>query len=219
MTAIDALPAILAIGLVGVLGYGIGALSSGYLVGKLYRRVDLRRVGSGSTGATNTWRALGPGAGLLVAGLDILKGAVAVWVAILLVPVDGDVGMLAQAVAAVGAIVGHCWPAFLEGRGGRGVAPALGAFMVIASPAWIASVAAFVLAVAVTRMISVGSLAAAAGALVGYVLLARLGVMPFHWAALSFLVAATTIIVWRHRPNIDRILRGAEPRVGEAPKS
>ncbi|MGH2500401.1 MAG: glycerol-3-phosphate acyltransferase, partial [Candidatus Limnocylindria bacterium] len=115
-------------------------------------------------------------------------------------------------------VVGHCWPAFLEGRGGRGVAPAFGGFLVIASPAWIASILAFVLAVAVTRMISVGSLAAAAGAFVGYWAFAAVGLIPFHWAALSFLVASTAIIVWRHRPNIDRILRGAEPRVGEAPK-
>lgn len=218
MSALEAIPAVIAIALVAGIGYGIGSLSSGYLVAKLYRRVDLRRVGSGSTGATNTWRALGPGAGLLVAGLDILKGAVAVWAAILIVPVNGDAQMLAQAVAAVGAVVGHCWPAFLEGRGGRGVAPGLGAFIVIASPAWIASIVAFVLAVAVTRMISVGSLAAALGALVGYGLFVGLGLMPFHWAALSFLVATSAIIVWRHRPNIDRILRGAEPRVGQAPK-
>ena len=65
----------------GAVGYLIGSLSSGYLVGKLYRNVDLRSLGSGSTGATNTFRNLGPGAGVLVALLDVLKGALAVWIA------------------------------------------------------------------------------------------------------------------------------------------
>ena len=66
---------LLALAIVAIVGYGIGSISSGYLVGKMYRNVDLRTVGSGSTGATNTFRTLGRGAGLLVAVFDILKGA------------------------------------------------------------------------------------------------------------------------------------------------
>ena len=196
----------------GLAGYGIGSVSSGYLVGKVYRNVDLRTVGSGSTGAANTLRALGPGAAILVLTFDILKGAVAVGVASLLVS-EADARPVAQACAAVAAIVGHCWPAFLAGRGGRGVATAFGAFLFIASPAWLASIAAFTLAIALTRMVSVGSLAAAAGAIAGYLLFTVAGVMSFHPAALAFLLAATAIVTWRHRPNIARILRGAEPRL------
>ncbi|MGH2500245.1 MAG: glycerol-3-phosphate acyltransferase, partial [Candidatus Limnocylindria bacterium] len=147
--------------LAGAAGYAIGSFSSGYVVGKLYRNVDLRRTGSGSTGATNTFRLFGLGAALLVGALDILKGALAVLVATVAVG-DPQWRIVAQACAAVGAVVGHCWPAFLEGRGGRGVATGFGAFLFIASPAWLASVAAFALALALTRMVSVGSLAAAA---------------------------------------------------------
>lgn len=203
----------------GIAGYAIGSISSGYLVGKLYRNVDLRRVGSGSTGSTNTARTLGLGAGLVVAVLDILKGAVAVWAVALLVPTsvapDSDLPRVAQATAAVAAVAGHCWPAFLAGRGGRGVATALGAFMAIATPAWVAAVAAFVVAVALTRMVSVGSLASVAGAFVGYAAFVATGVIPFQAAALGFIVGASAIIVWRHRPNIERIVRGVEPRVGQ----
>lgn len=193
--------------------YLIGSISSGYVVGKIYRNVDLRRVGSGSTGATNTFRTMGPGAGILVMVLDIAKGAAAVLLAGVAMPYGGEVVAVAQAVAAVGAVVGHCWPALLEGRGGRGVATAFGAFMFIATPAWLAAVVAFLLALALTRIVSVGSLASVGGAIAGYLLLAATGVLAFQPATLAFILVAGTIIVWRHRPNIERLMRGAEPRI------
>jgi glycerol-3-phosphate acyltransferase PlsY len=212
MTSDLVMPIVL-IAVIGGLSYAVGSLSSGYLVGKLYRNVDLRRVGSGSTGATNTFRNLGPGAGVLVALLDILKGATAVWIARQIV-LDGS-GYLpvAETTAAIGAVVGHCWPAFTEGRGGRGVATAFGGFMFIATTAWAAAVIAFVLAIVFTRIVSVASLASVAGALGGYLLLTWTGYAHFHPATLVFVLVAGGIIVWRHRPNIERIMRGAEPRV------
>ncbi len=199
----------------GVIGYGIGSISSGYLVGKLYRNVDLRKVGSGSTGATNTFRTLGLGAGLLVAILDILKGAGSVWIAMALVPSVGDDRIYATALAAVAAVAGHCWPAFLEGRGGRGVATGFGALLFIATPAWLGAVVGFMLALAITRMVSVGSLAAVAGALVGYIVFVFAGYLSFHWAVLGFILIAGAIVTFRHRANIARILRGSEPRLGQ----
>ncbi len=202
--------------LCGVIGYGIGSISSGYLVGKLYRNVDLRNVGSGSTGATNTFRTLGLGAALLVAVLDILKGAASVWIATVLVSGPGDQRSIAAALAAIAAVAGHCWPAFLEGRGGRGVATGFGALLFIATPAWLLAVVAFMLALAVTRMVSVGSLAAVAGAVVGYGLFAVTGYLSFHWAVLGFILIAGGIVVFRHRANIDRIARGKEPRLGQS---
>lgn len=214
MTGSETSVVVLAIlGLIAVASYGIGSISSGYVVGKIYRNVDLRRVGSGSTGATNTFRTLGPGAGLLVALFDIAKGALAVWVARLLIPSPPDLLTLAQALAAVCAVIGHCWPAFLEGRGGRGVATAFGALAFIATPVWVAAVLSFVLALAVTRIVSVASLSAVAGGVGGYVLLSALGMTPFHPATLAFALVTGAIIVWRHRPNIERIARGAEPRI------
>jgi len=199
----------------GVIGYAIGSISSGYLVGKLYRNVDLRKVGSGSTGATNTFRTLGLGAGLLVAILDILKGAGSVWIAMALVPSAGDERIFATALAAVAAVAGHCWPAFLEGRGGRGVATGFGALLFIATPAWLGAVVAFMLALAITRMVSAGSLAAVAGALVGYIVFVFAGYLSFHWAVLGFILVAGAIVTFRHRANIARILRGSEPRLGQ----
>jgi glycerol-3-phosphate acyltransferase PlsY len=199
----------------GVIGYGIGSISSGYIVGRMYRNVDLRKVGSGSTGATNTFRALGLGAALLVAILDILKGAGSVWIASAIVTGTADERTIATAVAAVAAVAGHCWPAFLEGRGGRGVATGFGALLFIATPAWLGAVVAFMLALAVTRMVSVSSLASVAGALVGYVIFIFAGYLSFHWAVLGFILIAGSIVIIRHRANIARILRGNEPRLGQ----
>lgn len=199
----------------GVIGYGIGSISSGYIVGRLYRNVDLRTVGSGSTGATNTFRTLGLGAALLVAILDILKGAGAVWIASAIVTGSSDERTVATAVAAVAAVAGHCWPAFLEGRGGRGVATGFGALLFIATPAWLGAVVAFMLALAFTRMVSVSSLASVAGALLGYIVFVFAGYLSFHWAVLGFILIAGAIVTVRHRANIARILRGNEPRLGQ----
>ena len=208
---------LLGLAIVALVGYGIGSISSGYLVGKIYRNVDLRTVGSGSTGATNTFRTLGRGAGLLVAVFDILKGALAVLFAQLLFTVDGDVRHVAEALAAVAAVAGHCWPPLLQGRGGRGVATGFGALLFVATPAWATAVAFFAIALALTRMVSVGSLASVVGALLGYLLFTWTGWLSFSWATLAFILVGGCIVYVRHLPNIQRILRGAEPRIGARP--
>jgi glycerol-3-phosphate acyltransferase PlsY len=208
---------LLGLAIVAIVGYGIGSISSGYLVGKIYRNVDLRTVGSGSTGATNTFRTLGRGAGLLVAVFDVLKGAVAVLFAQLLFTVDGDVRHVGEALAAVAAVAGHCWPPLLQGRGGRGVATGFGALLFVATPAWASAVAFFAIALALTRMVSVGSLASVVGALLGYLLFTWTGWLSFSWATLAFILIGGCIVYVRHLPNIQRILRGAEPRIGARP--
>jgi glycerol-3-phosphate acyltransferase PlsY len=203
-----------AYGVVAVVGYLIGSISSGYLVGRIYRNVDLRKVGSGSTGATNTFRTLGRGAGLLVATLDILKGCLAVVFAQLVFPPGHPGRPIAEALAAVFAVTGHCWPITLQGRGGRGVATGFGALLFVATPAWASAVAAFAIALALTRMVSVGSLASVVGALIGYVLFCETGWLAFNWATLAFIVIGGSIVYVRHVPNIQRIIRGVEPRLG-----
>lgn len=212
MTFADALVMIPLLGLIGVGGYFLGSISSGYLVGRVYRNVDLTRLGSGSTGATNTFRNLGPGAGLLVTFSDVAKGAAAVWLARLLFPGPAEWVPLAEAVAGVAVVAGHCWPVLHRG-GGRGVATAFGAFLFIATPAWLGAVLAFLLALALTRIVSVSSLASVAGGVGAYILLAATGVITLHVATLAFTVVVGAIIVWRHRPNIERLMRGTEPRV------
>jgi glycerol-3-phosphate acyltransferase PlsY len=201
---------------VAALGYFIGSLSSGYAVGKIYRNVDLRTIGSGSTGATNVLRAFGPGAAALVTILDIGKGALAVFIAQLLFPPGAPARVTAEALAAVAAMGGHCWPLTLEGRGGRGVATGVGALIFIASPTVIFAVLFFGAGIVLTRIVSVASLLSVAGALVGYLILTRLQLMPFDWAALAFIVVGGGIVYLRHLDNIRRLLAGREPRIGES---
>jgi acyl phosphate:glycerol-3-phosphate acyltransferase len=202
-----------AFAVVGLVGYLVGSISSGYIVGRIYRNVDLRNVGSGSTGATNTFRTLGTGAGLLVAIFDILKGSLAVVFAQIVFP-GGPGRPLAEAIAAVAAVSGHCWPVTLRGRGGRGVATGFGALLFVATPAWASAVAFFAIALALTRMVSVSSLASVVGALVGYLVFCATGWLQFNWWTLAFIVIAGTVVFIRHKANIERIVRGVEPRVG-----
>lgn len=212
MSVDNVLVLIVLLGLIALGSYFLGSISSGYLVGRIYRNVDLTRMGSGSTGATNTFRNLGPGAGLLVTFSDIAKGAAAVWLARLLFPGSAEWVPLAEAVAGVAVVAGHCWPVLHRG-GGRGVATAFGAFLFIATPAWLGAVLAFILALAITRIVSVSSLASVVGGVLAYILLSATGVMAWHVATLAFTFLAGGIIVWRHRPNIERLMRGTEPRV------
>jgi glycerol-3-phosphate acyltransferase PlsY len=200
--------------IVGLVGYLVGSISSGYIVGRIYRNVDLRTVGSGSTGATNTFRTLGTGAGLLVAVFDILKGSLAVVFAQFVFPEASGGRSLAEAVAAVFAVAGHCWPVTLRGRGGRGVATGFGALLLVATPAWASAVAFFAIALALTRMVSVSSLASVVGALLGYLLFCATGWLHFNWWTLAFILIAGTVVFIRHKANIERIVRGVEPRVG-----
>jgi glycerol-3-phosphate acyltransferase PlsY len=121
---------------------------------------------------------------------------------------------LAEAIAAVAAVSGHCWPVTLRGRGGRGVATGFGALLFVATPAWASAVAFFAIALALTRMVSVSSLASVVGALVGYLLFCATGWLQFNWWTFAFIVVAGTVVFIRHKSNIERIVRGVEPRVG-----
>src|SRR5256712_3303573 len=212
------LPTVVLFVITAVVVYLIGSFSGGFVVGKMSRNVDLRRLGSGSTGATNTLRALGPGAAGLVAVLDIAKGALAVFLAHELVP-TGDLRPAAEALAGTFAVVGHCWPVTLQGRGGRGIATGFGALLFIASPTAVFAVVFFGVAVAVTRIVSVGSLSSVVGALVGYLVVSYLGLVPFHWAPLAFILIGGAIVFVRHLDNIRRILAGREPRLGDPIRS
>ena len=205
----NAAEAWLALGGLAALGYGIGSLSAGYLVGRLYRGVDLRTVGSGSTGATNAMRALGPGAAAAIALADIAKGALAVWLAGIIAG-----GSAAQAAAALGAVAGHCWPIGLGGRGGRGMTPAVGATLLLAPLVAPIALAAFIGGIALTRIVSVGSLAAVTFTVIGYLVLAALGALAFDGARFAFLAGTAAMVFARHGANIRRLRAGREPRLG-----
>jgi len=182
--------------------YLLGSIPFSYLVAR-QRGVDVRRVGSGNVGATNVMRNVGRGAGLVAFALDAAKGAIAAWIA-----QRSGLGVTVAALAAVGAIVGHMYPAWLGFKGGKGVATGAGAFLPLAPLATAGALVAFGLTLALTRYVSVGSMVGA----VGLAALASITGAPRPVAIAAALMAA--LIVWKHRANIRRLVDGTETRLG-----
>ena len=188
------------------------AVVAAYLMGSipfaqlLSRRqgVDLRRVGSGNVGATNVLRTLGVRAAVLVMMLDAVKGTVAVLVAQRLTN-----GVAAPVVAGLASMIGHVYPVWLRFRGGKGVATAAGAFAVLTPVAAAAAVGVFLLAVAVTRFISVGSMAAAV-TLAGWTIATDAPTAVEIGAAIG-----AVLVIVGHRANVIRLASGTERRIGQ----
>jgi glycerol-3-phosphate acyltransferase PlsY len=190
-----------------VLAYVVGSFPTAYLVGKA-NGVDLRTVGSGNLGATNVFRTLGWKWGLLVYVVDFLKGLLPVLYLPALAGMPGGASGWAMAFGVL-AILGHVKPVFLLGKGGgKGVATASGVFVALAPIAAGLAVAAFVVCVALTRYVSLGSLVGAA--VLAATLVVRDGASPLTW--LGCTIAA--FVFYTHRDNIGRLRRGEERRIG-----
>ena len=184
-------------------GYIVGSVPFAFLLARR-RGVDLRRAGSGNVGATNVLRTSGVWAGVAAMCLDASKGALAVLVVQRL-----TTGPATPMAAGLASVVGHLYPVWLGFRGGKGVATAAGVFGVMVPAALAVAGAVFVLAVWVTRYVSVGSMA---GAITLAVVAAASG------APASVIVGAAVaalIIVHRHRANLARLIAGTERRVGQ----
>ena len=183
-----------------VIGYLLGSCPFGYWAGRL-RGVDLREHGSGNTGGTNAVRVLGPRIGVIVIVLDVLKGTAAVLVGAAL----GGTGTMVLAGAA--AVAGHLYPLFLGFRGGKAVATGAGVLIALV-PAIVAGAFLLWLAVALTtRYVSVASMTAAVAVAVAVIATAQ------PWPVIAFAVGGAAVVVWRHRPNIQRLRTGTENRV------
>lgn len=194
--------------LAAALGYLLGALPVGWAVGRLWGK-DVRASGSGRTGATNVFRSAGIPAGVLTAGGDLVKGALAVLVARALTGAT-----TAEAAAGVAAVLGHNWSIFLRFRGGAGTMPNAGALLAL-SPAAFAIVAPLgFLALVVSRYASVASLVVAA--LVPAVLFATHRIYGASPDYVAFGLGSAILVAWSLRPNIARLLAGEERRLGSS---
>jgi glycerol-3-phosphate acyltransferase PlsY len=193
------------------LGYLLGSIPFGWLVAKAHR-VDIQRVGSGNIGATNVGRTLGRVWGWLVFVLDAGKG----WAAVALAnrawssPLPG--GCPLSLVAGLGAVVGHTWPVWLKFRGGKGVATGAGVVVGLAPWAAVVGAGTWLVALGVTRYVSVASICAALT-----VPLAAWGLYGAQdlwrpWA----LTAMGLLVVVRHRSNLQRLCAGTEPKIGRS---
>src|SRR5258706_3548261 len=183
--------------------YLIGSIPFALLMARRWRVADLRLVGSGNLGAANVMRTSGVTAGLLVAALDMAKGAASVWLA-----ERFATNAAAPAAAGVAAIVGHVYPVWLRFRGGKGVATACGVFSVLTPMAIAPTLAIFLGTVWLTKYISLGSV------------LASLALPPLAYAtgspsaAVAAAGAAAALIIFRHRSKVARLRAGTERRVG-----
>ena len=185
------------------LAYLVGSVPFAFLLSRR-RGIDLREVGSGNVGASNVLRTSGVRAAVMAMVLDALKGVLAVMVAQRL-----TAGGAAPVAAGVASVVGHVYPVWLGFHGGKGVATAAGAFGVLAPVALAAACGVFLVAVWITRFISVGSVAAA-------VTLASVTLASDAPAVVGAgATIAALIIVHRHRDNLARVVSGTERRVGQ----
>jgi glycerol-3-phosphate acyltransferase PlsY len=188
-----------------VLAYLLGSVPASYLAGKLARGIDLREHGSGNLGATNTFRVLGAKVAAPVMLFDVLKG----WAPAALFPLWDSSPLWSWALAyGAAAIVGHVFSLYMRFKGGKGVATAAGVFLALAPAAVGVGLLAWLLVLGVTRMVSAASITAAVA------LLAALVLTEGRPAVLALGVAVAAFVIYAHRANIGRILRGEEHRFG-----
>lgn len=184
--------------------YLLGSIPTGYLVVKLAARRDIRTLGSRSTGATNVLRSKGWALAVPVAVFDVAKGFVP---AFLSLRIFEDQTLAAG--AALAAVVGHCFPVYIRFCGGKGVATAGGSILALCWPCALICILLFVLVVAATRYVSLGSVLAAIAFPIAAAALGRFPLM------IGFGIAVLAIIVFKHRENIARLRSGTERRFGE----
>jgi acyl phosphate:glycerol-3-phosphate acyltransferase len=187
--------------------YLLGSIPFGLLLSRIFGGGDVRTSGSGNIGATNVARVAGPVAGVLTLLLDAGKGAAAVWLAARF----SNESATWMMIAVLAVLLGHCFPIWLRFRGGKGVATAAGAFLVLCPPALLGSLILFLLVAFFWRYISLASISAAASMpLLIYLLWA-----PHHAPPLIVTfgaLAATGIVVYKHDANIQRLVEGEEPK-------
>lgn len=205
------------------LAYLLGATPTGYLAGRLLEGVDIRELGSKSTGATNVLRTLGKGPFAVVLLVDVLKGVAAIvfarWLLAWLYvqpwatpPTTLDLQTAAPwavCLAGLAALLGHSRSIWLKFAGGKSVATGLGVLLAMAWPVGLGALTVWAVVLAASRIMSLSSIAAALTAIV--LVCALPEPLPYR----LLVIAGAALVIVRHRANIQRLLAGAEPRVGQ----
>ncbi|MCM3611177.1 glycerol-3-phosphate 1-O-acyltransferase PlsY [Planococcus sp. MERTA32b] len=187
-----------------LLAYLLGSIPSALWIGKIFYKTDVRTKGSGNLGATNTFRVLGSTAGLIVTILDILKGTAAT-----LIPMYMDTNIHPLVFGLI-AVVGHMYPVFAKFKGGKAVATSGGILLGYQWPLFLVAVAVLLIALKITKMVSLSSMILAVVAVIYAIIYAvNTGDYPF----LAVILVLAAFIFYRHRANIARIRAGTEPKI------
>ncbi|MCL4466458.1 MAG: glycerol-3-phosphate 1-O-acyltransferase PlsY [Chloroflexi bacterium] len=190
-----------------LVSYLLGSVPPAFLVGKWLAGIDIRRHGSGNVGATNVLRTLGPGPSALVFALDFLKGFLPAWAAWQL---SGS--LLVGSLCGLATVVGHNWSVFLRFTGGKGVTSSVGVLFALLPVVGAVALGTGLAVIAVTRFVSLGSLAGAVVTAIGAILVWQLG-GPAE--PLAYCLIAPLLAFYRHRANIARLRSGTESRIGQ----
>ncbi len=206
-----------------ILSYLVGSIPTSILISKAAGGIDIRNHGSGNAGGTNVMRVLGWKYGLLVILLDALKGAVAVIIIARLffgpLPFENispfDDFTLVQIIAGISAVIGHIWTVFAGFRGGKGIATALGMLVMLVTVEMIIAVGIFALVVIISRYVSLGSIIAAIS--VPSTLFIRENLfhvdIPGYSTLFPFIIAVSALVVFTHRKNLVRLIKGNENKL------
>tara|TARA_Y100000589_G_C27192933_1_gene645556 strand:- start:4595 stop:5188 length:594 start_codon:yes stop_codon:yes gene_type:complete len=187
-----------------LISYFLGSIPTGFLIGKYLRNIDLRKLGSGSTGATNVLRNVGKFPALFVFIIDVLKAYIAVKIASILVS-----SSLFEILAGLFALSGHIWPIWLKGKGGKAVASGLGMFLALSWKVGLSSLGVFLITLTFSKIVSLSSIFAAI--LLPIIMFFSIGILNHPFIIFSF--AVSILVIWKHRTNIKRILMGVEPKI------
>ncbi|CCH65354.1 Acyl-phosphate:glycerol-3-phosphate O-acyltransferase PlsY [Richelia intracellularis HM01] len=208
-------------GLIIFIAYLLGSIPTGYIAVKAIKGIDIRDIGSGSTGATNVLRTLGKGSGAFVLGIDCLKGLLAIYCTYAwfhfalnndLLPINLDIQLWQQwlvNISGVAAILGHSKSLFLGFTGGKSVATSLGILLAINWQVALATIGIFILILAIFRIVSLSSICSAITVPLAMVSIRQ----PL--AYIIFSVIGGLYVIWRHKSNIQRLLLGTEAKLGQ----
>ncbi|MEP0095520.1 glycerol-3-phosphate 1-O-acyltransferase PlsY [Parasphingorhabdus sp.] len=191
--------------LVLLFGYLLGSIPFGLVLTRLSGGGDLRETGSGNIGATNVLRSGNKPLAALTLLLDMAKGYAAVYIAL---QISGGLGVL----AGLGAFLGHLYPVWLRFKGGKGVATLLGVVVALIPMAGLIFAVTWLGSLALWRYSSVGGMLAAISVPIAAFVLGEYAMMPMF-------IGLTLLVLWKHRPNIERLIAGEEPKVGASKRA
>ena len=199
-----------------IIAYAIGSINFSVLISRKMAGFDVREKGSGNAGTTNVLRTVGKKAAALTLLCDILKGVVSILIAIIIGKIAKDLSpAILVEVAALAVVIGHTFPIFFEFRGGKGVATSLGVILLINWKIGLICLLFVVFLIAITRMVSLGSISAAVlfAVLTVFIRDSYIAGIEFEFNFIIFGILLAAFVIFNHRSNLKRIISGTENKI------